>query len=633
MKKTLLLVVLALTLSIPGFSWIYPEHRDIMMIAIQKLDAVHRAQLEKYWSVVRKGHEDRLFPISIDTSRSENPKFIDYAAWPAISGDHSTSSANMLDNVLKSDWIIKVAGIAMELRHGLANARNRSDRNNKLRDSDIRLLRADPEYVTRAGANNVHFMLARPSSCTSQEDYFIACLRGGADLNALGTYAYYHLSALIKARKFLALKDKDQAAAGLITSALADEAFADHFLEDMFASGHVAGTWGNAAQRKGTHDYYDEKGIEVCTWSGGTMVLMGDAFMRPEDAERAAVTVKMSLEEVLDAATGSAARDLRIPENVIAGPDTFNVAKNIRMPFGRIDSVDWALFKPVLMPTAIPGLAKGAGELPRFRSELGPFIGLTAAARANVLFSGFDTYQKETGVNAGLEMAVRLGLGLEGLLNEGSDGLVFLDLGWRIDGSSSMKMTADPDLKQFGSMFSAVPSRDAFYARIRMPFYLIPGDLIIVAPFLYLFSPKSATKMIIAAGNGGLLPWQSGMVTPIGRFQFVLGREVGIYLYGWPKSADRFLLPFANNLEADQVLVSMRSTLLEFPFIEYRPFHTFSTNQTASLVLQFFGGVDIPGKITVVAPEGSPVPKTNPIYFLGVRIGFDWRYYFGKNGS
>ena len=33
----------------------------------------------------------------------------------------------------------------------IVNAKTRSDRINKLRDSDIRLLRADPDYVPRAG--------------------------------------------------------------------------------------------------------------------------------------------------------------------------------------------------------------------------------------------------------------------------------------------------------------------------------------------------------------------------------------------------------------------------------------------------------------------------------------------------
>ena len=59
-----------------------------------------------------------------------------------------------------------------------------------------------------------------------------------------------------------------------------------HFLEDVY----VAGSWGDASQRKGTHDFYNEHGLEVFTWAAGrsTVVLMGDAYMRPQDAELAA---------------------------------------------------------------------------------------------------------------------------------------------------------------------------------------------------------------------------------------------------------------------------------------------------------------------------------------------------------
>ena len=87
---------------------------------------------------------------------------------------------------------------------------------------------------------------------------------------------------------------------------LFDEAFALHFLEDMYASGHVAGSWGDVSQRKGTHDFYNQNGLEVFTWKGRdrTIVLMGDAHMRPEDAELAAKAVRTSLEQVLDTATG-----------------------------------------------------------------------------------------------------------------------------------------------------------------------------------------------------------------------------------------------------------------------------------------------------------------------------------------
>ena len=60
-----------------------------------------------------------------------------------------------------------------------------------------------------------------------------------------------------------------------------------------------------------------------------------------------------------------------------------------------------------------------------------------------------------------------------------------------------------------------------------MPFYLVPGDLLLMSP-LYFFDPEAYSKMAVTASNGGLIPWQLGMSTRIGRFQFVLGRELGV---------------------------------------------------------------------------------------------------------
>ena len=71
----------------------------------------------------------------------------------------------------------------------------------------------------------------------------------------------------------------------------------------MFAAGHVAGTWGDASQRKGTHDYYNEKGLKSNTWNGDQIILTGDAWMRRMDAEKAAETIKISLEQLIDAAS------------------------------------------------------------------------------------------------------------------------------------------------------------------------------------------------------------------------------------------------------------------------------------------------------------------------------------------
>ncbi len=192
-------------LSLPGssFGWVYPEHREIMFSGpfsgFQPQDSVTLAML---WAYARTGHESRLSVLPADTADSIDPATIDLAAWPAISGDHSCSPANMLHNVLETDWILDVAGVTAKLSRDLAAAGlERYKRTNALRDSDLRLQRADPEYITRAGANNVHFLLARPNAETDQQTYVELCLASGVELNALGAYAWYHLSALRKAQK------------------------------------------------------------------------------------------------------------------------------------------------------------------------------------------------------------------------------------------------------------------------------------------------------------------------------------------------------------------------------------------------------------------------------------------------
>src|SRR4029077_8043916 len=132
-----------------------------------------------------------------------------------------------------------------------------------------------------------HFLLARPATDSTAADYLRAAVKGGAEINAVGVYTWYHLTALQQATRLAHETLSTEQRAELTRAMLADEAFALHFMEDVYAAGHLAGTWGDVSQRKGTHDYYNENGLEVTTWQGGskTMVLLGDAHMRPEDAE------------------------------------------------------------------------------------------------------------------------------------------------------------------------------------------------------------------------------------------------------------------------------------------------------------------------------------------------------------
>ena len=235
-------------------AWVYPEHRDIMLFAISKLTYTHRTILDDLWAQARVGYEFRLTEPVIDLQQLTKPEKIDYAAWPAIAGDHSCSAENMLYNILQTDWILKVADITAQLKINLALSEDRTRRINGLRESDLRLQGADPEYATRAGSNNVHFLLSLPDVYLDAISYIQSCTKEGIELNAIAAYALYHYSAMSKASLLADQNLTQEERSTIILSALADEAFAIHFLQDVFASGHAAGTWGDASQRKGTHD-------------------------------------------------------------------------------------------------------------------------------------------------------------------------------------------------------------------------------------------------------------------------------------------------------------------------------------------------------------------------------------------
>jgi len=608
-------------------AWIYPEHRDIALLAIQNLSPEYRSILDKLWSEARVGHESRLTEAVIDATQSVNPTQLDFASWSAIGGDHSCSPEDMLNTILNSDWILKVADVAAQLKIDIANSKSRSMHINAIRDSDIKLQGADPEYATRAGSNNVHFLLARLNVNTTALKYITNCWKEGTELNAIGAYLLFHISALIKAAKLNKGNLSQEERSALILAALSDEAFALHFLEDSFAAGHVAGTWGDASQRKGTHDYYNEKGLEVTTWDGKHLILMGDAYMRKQDAEFAAAVVQLSIEQLLDAANGKIKINYTPEQTLTALPDSFNVCKNNFMPAKEVPDTNLlTLLGDVLIKTPVPGLSSGLGELPRFRAELGPFIGVVPALHGSTINGGFGTNQNKYGGVGGIDVTIRIGVGLEGVLNELGDGLIFLDVGWRQDGPSTNKFGNSPKLNEGGQITSAIPGRDAFIIRFRMPFWLLPGDMLILAPILAITSPSSLATVGVQAVNGGLIPWQTGIATPIGRLQIILGREIGISFYGGGDNLDAILVPGKD--QSATSLLTYKSTQLEFPVLEYRPFRTFSLDQSSSIVVQLNFGVDIPHNETLVLPEGSTLPKLEPVWYVGMRLAFDWRYYF-----
>jgi hypothetical protein len=610
-QSALVLVLISLQI-LPANAWVFPEHRDITVLAVQRLDADRQAKLQALWAEARRGHDVRLCAEMADPAQGASPACIDFAAWAAISGDHSCSAREMLDTVLNAPWAPGVVRVAGRLKARLAAASRPSDRSNAVRNSDLALQRTDPDYVTRASSNNAHFLLARSDVDMASEAYGLMALSPKAEVNAMGTYVWYHLRALERAGTIARGVVPDDARADSVRAALADEAFALHFLEDSFAAGHVAGNWGGSAMRKGTHDYYSERGLALTTWKGERFVGQGDAYMKPADAERAANAVRDSLAQLVDAFAGKVELS-GADEAKYAEANAFNVCTAAQFPTATGTRKDVEALIPILEQTPVPGLASGPGELPRFRTEMGTFFGITTGIRGGLMTHGFASGEDGVSAFPGIELAARVGLGLEGVLNSSSDGLVFVEGGVRDDAHASGAVS--------------VPGRAAITARLRMPFWLLPGDVVLAAPVLAFTSRQKLQKMAVGAVNGGLIPWEAGVATRAGRLQVILGREVGVSIFRG--GGDHlFKLPTPGVASANAPLVSLDSLQVEFPLVEFRPFRTFSVNQSSGLMLQPYVGFDTPTDISVISPANTKAPDGHTVVTTGLRVVFDWRHYF-----
>ncbi|MGL6112543.1 MAG: hypothetical protein ACRC2B_20810, partial [Rubrivivax sp.] len=74
-------------------------------------------------------------------------------------------------------------------------------------------------------------------------------------------------------------------------------------------------------------------------------------------------------------------------------------------------------------------------------------------------------------------------------------------------------------------------------------------------------------------------------------------------------------------------VLNYKSTYFDLPILEYRPFRSFSSNQSSAVLFQLFGGIDVPYGYTTVSPAAGTSVKLSPVYSLGLRMVFDWRYY------
>ena len=221
-----------------------------------------------------------------------------------------------------------------------------------------------------------------------------------------------------------------------------------------------------------------------------------------------------------------------------AEPDAFDVCKNnvFRAPREGLRAT----------PEAIALAARGARARRRCRASargsarcraFAPRSGRSSASPAPidcaVINGGYIPEVTANGAIGGADLSVRAGLGLDGVIGESGDGLVFGSLGVRGDTPSTnnaarrrRRRWTRPAARPRSGRASASPPA------LRMPFYLIPGDLLLLVAAV----PLLARDLHRHGGHRQQRRADSlagGWATRIGRFQFVLGRELGATFYGY----------------------------------------------------------------------------------------------------
>jgi hypothetical protein len=134
--------------------------------------------------------------------------------------------------------------------------------------------------------------------------------------------------------------------------------------------------------------------------------------------------------------------------------------------------------------------------------------------------------------------------------------------------------------------------------------------------------------MAAVAANGGLLTIQTKLATPIGHFQFVLGREVGATFFGFAGGYDTLVTETGNPDDPDLVVIGVRTISIEVPIVEWEPFRSYGSQQTLGLRFQLGAGLDTPVRVRVLDPPNAAVPQLNTRYFGYLRLVFEARRYF-----
>ena len=612
----------------PAGAWIWPEHRDIAVTAIQGLSGPDRSTLETLWDEAKGPAPSQLCPAAVDPGAEPVAKpadwpgiCVDFASFPALAGDHSCSTASLEAVAAAEAWGRKVVWVAAQTKERLASAANEASRTDIWNFSHLAMQHADPAYLTRAAGNNAHFVIPRAPAERREtlEGYVARALAPETEINATGIYVQYHALALRIAARHRSAPAAERPS--LARRALLAEGIALHFLEDSFSAGHYAATWGSAPWQKGTHDLYCVIGLTSMTWKGELFESHGDAHMTGRDEKVAAAAVRRSIAEWIGAATGRlevSAGPLVAEEQALEAFDFCKASHLAPMP---LEPAEREAALNILAESPVPSGGPDSIHPPRARADIGLFLGVVSGVAGGVAFGGYDTTGGER-FRGELEVGGRVGYGVQGVLTTNLDGQLWAQASYVVDPAQlDLSCPGCPGGERGNKAVPRVPARSGLKLALRMPSYLLPFDLVLLGPVLLLASPNALQNVVLTATAGGLLTLQRPLSTGIGTFQFMAGREFGLTFWGMG-GADQFI---ATPSPGTYEVVNYKSLELDFPVVEYVPPRAFATVLSLAAEVQLGFTVEFPQDARLQV--GNAPYELGPSWLIYLRLRLDARKY------
>ena len=122
-------------------------------------------------------------------------------------------------------------------------------------------------------------------------------------------------------------------------------------------------------------------------------------------------------------------------------------------------------------------------------------------------------------------IGARFGYGLQGVLTTTMDGQLWAQASLVSDPAQlDASCPGCPGGVRSNQALPRVPARSALKLAFRMPYYVLPFDLILLAPITLLISKEAAQDVVFKATGGGLWTLQRPISTSFGTFQFMAGR-------------------------------------------------------------------------------------------------------------